>query len=141
MPRLEGSQTSEHLKASFAEAAQASRRYLYFARLADIEGQADAAGLFRDMAEGEANHSQGSLDFLREVGDPATGKPFGTTQQNLLTAIADERQQGEQMYQEFAQVAHLEGFEEVAEWFEILAKAERSHAERFRQMYQHLYED
>ena len=92
MPKLTGSKTSENLKASFAEAAQASRRYLYFARQADVEGYADAAGMMRDMAEGEANHSQGSLDFLREVGDPVTGFPFGTTQQNLKSAIQDERQ-------------------------------------------------
>ena len=141
MPKLEGSKTSDNLKSSFAEAAQASRRYLYFARRADIEGYADAAGLFRDMAEGEANHSQGSLDFLREVGDPATGKPFGTTQQNLLSALMDESFQGQQLYEEFAATARSEGFDEVAEWFETLARAERSHAERFRQMYQHLFED
>ncbi len=141
MPKLEGTKTSEHLKASFAEAAQASRRYLYFARRADIEGYPDAAGMLRDMAEGEANHAQGSLDFLREVGDPATGKPFGTTQQNLLSALVDEAYQGEQMYVEFAATARTEGFDEVADWFDTLAKAERAHAERFRQMYQQLFED
>ena len=141
MPKLEGTKTSEHLKASFAEAAQASRRYLYFARRADIEGYADAAGMLRDMAEGEANHAQGSLDFLREVGDPATGKPFGTTQQNLLSALVDESYQGQQMYVEFAATARAEGLDEVAEWFDTLAKAERAHAERFRQMYQQLFED
>ncbi len=141
MPKLEGSQTSEHLKASFAEAAQASRRYLYFARRADIEGYSEAAGMFRDMAEGEANHAQGGLDFLREVGDPATGKPFGTTQQNLLSAMVDESYQGQELYVGFADAARQEGFAEVAEWFDTLAKAERAHAERFRQMYQQLFED
>jgi rubrerythrin len=141
MPKLEGTKTSENLKASFAEAAQASRRYLYFARRADIEGYADAAGMLRDMAEGEANHAHGSLEFLREVGDPATGKPFGTTQQNLLSALVDEAYQGEQMYVEFAHTARAEGLDEVADWFDTLAKAERAHAERFRQMYQQLFED
>ncbi len=141
MPKLEGSQTSEHLKASFAEAAQASRRYLYFARRADVEGYADAAGMFRDMAEGEANHAQGSLDFLREVGDPATGKPFGTTQQNLLSSLVDESYQGNEMYVEFAATARAEGLDEAAEWFDTLAKAERAHAQRFRQMYQQLFEE
>ncbi len=141
MPKLEGSKTSENLKASFAEAAQASRRYLYFARQADIEGYADAAGMLRDMAEGEANHSLGSLDLLREVGDPATGKPFGTTQQNLLSAIQDEGYQGNDLYLDFARTARAEGFAEVAEWFETLARAENSHAERFRQMYASHFED
>jgi rubrerythrin len=141
MPNLAGTKTSENLKVSFAEAAQASRRYLYFARQADIEGLADAAGMLRDMAEGEANHSQGSLDFLREVGDPATGKPFGTTQQNLVSALEDEAYQGNDMYLAFAKTAREEGFDEIAEWFETLARAERSHAERFHRMYQHLFED
>ena len=141
MPKLAGSKTSENLKASFAEAAQASRRYLYFARQADIEGYAEAAGMLRDMAEGEANHSLGSLDFLREVGDPATGKPFGTTQQNLLSAFQDEAYQGNEMYLEFAQAARAESFDEVAEWFETLARAEKAHAERFRSMYAQLFEE
>ena len=141
MPKLAGSKTSENLKASFAEAAQASRRYLYFARQADIEGYADAAGMLRDMAEGEANHSLGSLDFLREVGDPATGKPFGMTQQNLLSAFQDESYQGNEMYLEFARAARAEGFDEVAEWFETLARAEKAHAERFRSMSAQLFED
>ena len=141
MPKLTGSKTSENLKASFAEAAQASRRYLYFARQADVEGYADAAGMMRDMAEGEANHSQGSLDFLREVGDPTTGLPFGTTQQNLKSAIQDESHQGDEMYIEFAQAARAEGFDEIAEWFETLARAEKAHAQRFRQMYATTFEE
>lgn len=134
MPKLEGTKTHENLKASFAEAAQANLRYLYFARQADLEGQADAAGLFRDMAEGEASHAQGSLDFLKEVGDPATGEPFGSTTLNLKSAVRDEAMQGNEMYLDFAQTARAEGFDDVAEWFETLARAERSHAERFRQM-------
>ena len=141
MSKLAGSKTSENLKASFAEAAQSNRRYLYFARQADVEGYADADGMFRDMAEGEASHSQGSLDFLKEVGDPATGKPFGTTQQNLTSALQDESWQGNEMYLEFAQTARSEGLDEVADWFATLAKAEKAHAERFRQMHTTLFEE
>ncbi len=141
MPKLEGSKTSENLKASFSESAQSNRRYLYFARQADVEGYADAAGMFRDMAEGEASHAQGSLDFLREVGDPASGKPFGTTQQNLASALSDEAWQGNEMYANFAKIARAEGFDEVADWFETLARAEKSHADRFHQMAQQLFEE
>ena len=53
MPTLKGSQTLENLKTAFAGEAQANRRYLYFARQADIEGYPEIAGLFRDTAEGE----------------------------------------------------------------------------------------
>lgn len=134
MPKLDGTKTHENLKAAFAESAQSNRRYLYFARQADIEGQADAAGLFRDMAEGEASHAQGDLDFLKGVGDPATGVPFGSTILNLRSAIIDEARQGNAMYLEFAQIAQEEGFDEIAEWFETIARAERSHAERFQRL-------
>lgn len=134
MPKLEGTKTHENLKASFAESAQASRRYLYFARQADVEGQSEAAGVFRDMAEGETSHAQGSLDFLKDVGDPATGEPFGSTTLNLKSAILDEAMQGNQMYLDFAQQARDEGFDEVAEWFETIARAERSHAARLQRL-------
>lgn len=139
MQKLQGSKTGENLAASFAEAAQSARRYLYFARQADVEGFSDAAGMFRDMAEGEASHAQGDLDFLKEVGDPSTGLPFGTTKLNLLSALADESKQGESTYTEFARLAREEGFDEVADWFETLSRAERAHAERFKRMYESLF--
>ena len=71
--QLKGSRTEENLKAAFASEAQANRRYLYFANKADIEGQNDVSALFRSTAEGETGHAHGHLDYLAEVGDPATG--------------------------------------------------------------------
>ena len=75
MPSLGGTKTHENLKHAFASESQANRRYIYFARQADHEGYPDIAGLFRDTAEGETGHAHGHLDFLKEVGDPATGEP------------------------------------------------------------------
>lgn len=132
MPVLKGSKTHENLKQAFAGEAQANRRYLYFARQADIEGYPDIAGLFRDTAEGEAGHAHGHLDFLKEVGDPVTGEPLDGTAANLKAAIAGETYEYTEMYPGFARVAREEGFEEIAEWFETLARAERSHAGRFQ---------
>ncbi len=132
MPVLKGSKTHENLKQAFAGEAQANRRYLYFARQADIEGYPDIAGLFRDTAEGEAGHAHGHLDFLKEVGDPVTGEPLDGTAANLKAAIAGEKYEYTEMYPGFASVAREEGFEEIAEWFETLARAERSHAGRFQ---------
>ena len=85
---LSGTKTFENLKEAFAGESQANRRYLYFAKMADVEGQPDIAGLFRDTAEGETGHAHGHLDYLREVGDPATGLPIGDTATNLKAAIA-----------------------------------------------------
>ncbi|MGH9837782.1 MAG: rubrerythrin family protein [Blastocatellia bacterium] len=132
MPNLPGSQTHENLKNAFASEAQANRRYLYFARQADVEGLPAIAGLFRDIAEGETGHAHGHLDFLKEVGDPITGLPMGDTASNLRSAITTETQEFNGMYEEYARTAHEEGFEEIAEWFETLARAEKSHASRFQ---------
>lgn len=132
MPVLKGSTTHENLIKAFAGESQANRRYLYFARQADIEGYTDIAGLFRDTAEGETGHAHGHLDFLKEVGDPVSGEPLGDTIANLKSAIASETLEFTEMYPGFARIAREEGFEEIAEWFETLARAERSHAGRFQ---------
>jgi rubrerythrin len=132
MADLRGSKTHTNLKEAFAGESQANRRYLYFAKVADVEGQPDIAGLFRDTAEGETGHAHGHLDFLKKVGDPATGEPIGNTELNLKASIAGETYEYTQMYPGFAKTAREEGFAEIAEWFETLARAERSHAGRFQ---------
>ena len=129
---LKGSKTEENLKAAFAGESQANRRYLYFAQKADVEGYNDVYAVFRSTAEGETGHAHGHLEYLEEVGDPATGKPIGATCDNLKAAIAGETYEYTDMYPGMAKVAREEGFEEIAEWFETLAKAERSHANRFQ---------
>ena len=131
MPALEGSQTHSNLKEAFAGESQANRRYLYFAQKADIEGYPDVAALFRSVAEGETGHAFGHFDFLKEVGDPATGEPVGGTAENLKSAIAGETYEYTEMYPGFSKTARDEGFEEIAEWLETLARAEKSHAGRF----------
>jgi rubrerythrin len=132
MAELNGTKTHSNLKDAFAGESQANRRYLYFAKVADVEGQPDIAGLFRDTAEGETGHAHGHLDYLKKVGDPATGEPIGSTELNLKASIAGETYEYTQMYPSFARTAREEGFEEIAEWFETLARAERSHAGRFQ---------
>jgi rubrerythrin len=131
MATLKASKTHENLKSAFAGESQANRRYLYFAKQADVEGRPDIAGLFRDTAEGETGHAHGHLEYLQEVGDPATGEPIGDSEKNLKAAVAGETYEYTQMYPGFARQARDEGFDEIAEWFETLAKAEKSHAGRF----------
>jgi len=132
MADLKGSKTHDNLKAAFAGESQANRRYLYFAKVADVEGYPDVAGLFRDTAEGETGHAHGHLDYLKRVGDPATGQPIGSTDANLKAAVAGETYEYTEMYPSMAKTARDEGFGEIAEWFETLAKAEKSHAGRFQ---------
>jgi rubrerythrin len=128
MPELKDSKTEENLKEAFAGESQANRRYLYFAQKADVEGYPDVAALFRSVAEGETGHA---FDFLREVGDPVTGAAVGPTEDNLKSAIEGETYEYSEMYPGFARTARDEGFDEIAEWFETLARAEKSHAGRF----------
>ena len=130
--KLKGSKTEENLKAAFAGESQANRRYLYFANKADIEGQNDVAALFRSTAEGETGHAHGHLEYLEEVGDPATGLPIGSSRLNLTASVAGETHEYTDMYPGMAKSARDEGFEEIADWFQTLAKAERSHANRFQ---------
>ena len=129
---LKGTKTEENLKAAFAGESQANRRYLYFAQKADVEGYNDVASVFRSTAEGETGHAHGHLEYLEEVGDPATGKPIGETKDNLVSAVAGETHEYTDMYPGMAKTAREEGFEEIADWFETLAKAEKSHAGKFQ---------
>jgi rubrerythrin len=132
MASLKGSKTEGNLKAAFAGESQANRRYLYFAQKADVEGFNDVAAVFRSTAEGETGHTHGYLEYLGEVGDPATGKPIGPTGDNLKAAIASETHEYTDMYPGMARAARQEGFDEIADWFETLAKAGKSHAGRFQ---------
>ena len=109
-----------------------SKPSLYFAQKADVEGYNDVATVFRSTAEGETGHSHGHLEFLEEVGDPATGEPIGSTAENLKASIAGETHEYTDMYPGMARTAREEGFDEIADWFETLAKAEKSHAGRFQ---------
>jgi rubrerythrin len=132
MPELKGTKTHQNLKDAFAGESQANRRYLYFAKQADIEGYPEVAGLFRDTAEGETGHAHGHLDYMKKVGDPATDMAIGEVAEMLKSAVAGETHEYTDMYPGMAKAAREEGFPEIADWFETLAKAERSHAGKFQ---------
>lgn len=131
MPDFSKSRTLRNLKNAFSTESAANRRYLFFAHQADIEGRPDVAGIFRHTAEGETGHAFGHLEYIMDDGDPATGLPIGDSRQNLQSAMSGELHESAEMYPGFARIAREEGFDEIAEWFETLARAERSHAARF----------
>jgi rubrerythrin len=133
MSNLKGSKTAECLKEAFAGESMANRRYLYFANGCDIAGENDLAALFRSTAEGETGHAHGHMEFLIEggAGEPGTGMPAKSPHEMLEAAIHGETHEYTDMYPGMAKTARDEGFDEVADWFETLAKAERSHANRY----------
>ncbi len=112
--------------------SQANRRYLYFAQKADVEGHNDVAAVFRSTAEGETGHAHGHLEYLESVGDPATGCRSVRPTRTSPPQWPVRRHEYTDMYPGMARTAREEGFEEIADWFETLAKAERSHAGRFQ---------
>src|SRR5688500_11276387 len=120
---LKGSKTENNLKEAFAGESQANRRYLYFAQKADVEGYNDVAVVFRSTAEGETGHAHGHLEYLEEVGDPATGQPIGPTDKNLKSAIAGETHEYTDMYPGMAKEARSEGFAELAAGLGTVAQA------------------
>lgn len=132
MPDLSGTATHHNLSKALVRESAASARYLWFARQADIEGLPEIAALFRSVADAETGHAHGHLEYLADIGDPASGEPLGDTAQNLAASIASEAHENDEMYPGFAETARAEGFPEIAEWFRTLARAEERHAERFR---------
>jgi rubrerythrin len=130
---VKGSKTEQSLKEAFAGESQANRRYLYFANQADIAGANDVAAVFRSTAEGETGHAHGHMEYLITggAGEPGTGMPAKTVAEALQAAIAGETHEYTDMYPGMAKTAREEGFDEIADWFETLAKAERSHANKF----------
>ena len=131
---LKGTKTELNLKEAFAGESQANRRYLYFANMADIEGSPEVAAVFRHTAEGETGHAHGHMEYLLNgaAGDPATGMEVKNVAQALKSAIEGETHEYTDMYPGMAKTARDEGFDEIADWFETLAKAERSHAGKFK---------
>ena len=132
MPSLKGSRTEGNLKEAFAKDAQANRRYRYFTEKANSEGFRDISNVFRSTANRKSSHAYGHLEFLEEVGDPETGAPIGSTPENLKAAVAAEVNAAPDLYLGMAKAAREEGFDEIADWFETLIKADKTNVARFR---------
>ena len=133
MAQLKGSKTHDNLKAAFAGESQANRRYLYFAAKADVEGQNDVAAVFRSTAEGETGHAHGHLEYLETVRRPGDGSAVRQDARKPERPPSPARRTSTPTcIPGMAKAARDEGFGEIADWFETLAKAERSHANRFQ---------
>jgi rubrerythrin len=138
MTELAESKTIENLRAAFAGEAQANRRYIYFSRKADEEGYPEVSALFRSVAEGETAHALRHFDYMRKIGDPVTKVPVPNVKGMLDSAVKGETYECTTMYPAFAKAAREEGFDEIAKWFETLAKAERAHAGKFKEAFDKL---
>lgn len=132
MARLAGTKTEANLRDAFARESEANRRFLYYAQQADSEGLTDVASLFRALAEGEAGHAFGHIAFLEDSDESGKSAGPGRTHDNLQRAAERELSEAEIFYPGLAREARDEGFGDIAEWFDTLAKAEERHAIKLR---------
>ena len=138
MPSIKGTKTEKNLLAAFAGESQARNRYTYAAGVARKEGFLQIAEIFADTAENEKEHAKRFFSFLEggtaEITATYPAGGTGTTAENLRHAAEGENEEWTKLYPEFARIAKEEGFPAVAAVFTLIAKAEKSHEERYRKL-------
>lgn len=127
-----GLETHSCLKEAFYKEAGISSRYLYYAKIAEIEGIPEAARIFRDLAESSMCNAHGTLDFLKQVGDPDTDLVIGETERNLISAIFSETKEFSETYPSMHDIVRKEGFLDIANWLETQEKLKKVHVNKLQ---------
>ena len=127
MKDLKGTKTEANLQAAFAGESMARNKYTYYASKARKDGYVQIANLFEETANNEKEHAK--LWFKLLHGGDVPG-----TEENLLDAAQGENYEWTDMYARMAEEAKTEGFDTIAEMFNRVAKIEKSHEERYRQL-------
>ena len=127
MKELKGSKTEKNLLAAFAGESQARNKYTYYASKARKDGYEQIASIFEETAVNEKEHAKIWFKLLHDGGIP-------TTTANLADAAAGEHYEWTDMYAGFAKDARDEGFAKIAALFEMVAKIEKAHEERYRKL-------
>lgn len=132
-------ETETLLKHALQRSAQTNRRYLYYASLADIEGQNEAAALFRSLAEIETGHAFGLLELLAQTTrDPQCGLDTGNTLDHLKTIVDPKEELMPLDYEAMAKTVKKDGFGKAAEWLETLNKAAKQHTDKAKKLIEKL---
>ena len=126
MTELKGSKTEQNLLAAFAGESQARNKYTYFASRAKKDGYVQISKIFEETANNEKEHAKIWFKLLNGG--------IGDTLKNLEEAADGEMYEHTEMYPEFAKTAQEEGFDEIAALFEEVAKIEKEHEERYREL-------
>jgi len=144
MKKLEGTKTEQNLLKAFAGESQARTRYTLFAEKAKEEGYEQIAELFLETAENEKYHAEKFFSFLEgrplEITATYPAGKVGTTGENLKAAAMGENEEHTDIYPEFAKIAKEEGFPQVAAAFNLVAKVEVEHEERYLKLLKNLEE-
>lgn len=134
MSDLHNMKTYVGLKRAFLREAGNAHRYLYFARIAEIEGFPEPAQLFRDLAESCLCNAHGNLDFLKRAGDPFSDLPIGETESNLMAALASVTEDQTALYPDLASAAKVDGYADIANWFETMTRTSRRHTDKLHRI-------
>jgi rubrerythrin len=129
MPELKGSRTEQNLRDAFSGESQARNKYTFYASAAKKAGYEQIAALFLETADNEKEHAKIWFKQLNGIGDTAA---------NLKDAAAGEHYEWTTMYKNFAEIAHEEGFKEIALLFEKVADIESRHEERYLKLLSNL---
>ena len=124
---LKGSKTERNLQEAFAGESQARNKYTYFASKARKEGYVQIANIFEETAANEKEHAKIWFKYLQ-------GGDIHATADNLKDAANGENFEWTDMYARMAKEAREEGFNEIAEKFELVGKIEKEHEERYRKL-------
>lgn len=124
MKNLKGTKTEANLQTAFAGESQARNKYTYYASKARKEGFNQVADFFQETADNEKEHAKLWFKYLH-------GGEIADTMTNLKDAAEGEHYEWTDMYAGFAEVAREEGFDELANLFEGVAKIEKTHEERY----------
>lgn len=123
MKELKGTKTEANLMAAFAGESQARNKYTFFASKAKKDGYVQISKIFEETAANEKEHAEIWYKLLHNgVADTAT---------NLKDAASGENFEWTDMYAQFAKEAREEGFDEIADKFEMVGAIEKHHEERF----------
>ena len=128
---LKGTKTEANLLTAFAGESQARNKYTYYAAKAKKEGFEQIASFFQESAENEKEHAKIWFKLLHDGNIPGT-------EENLKDGIAGEHYEWTDMYDGFAKVAKKEGFDKIADLFELVAKIEKEHEIRYQRLLDNL---
>jgi len=124
---LKGSKTEKNLQEAFAGESMARNKYTYYASKAKKDGYVQISKIFEETAANEKEHAEIWFKYLHD------GKVPGT-EVNLLDAADGENQEWTDMYARMAAEAREEGFDEIADKFEMVGAIEREHEARYRKL-------
>lgn len=138
--------TLENLTKAFIGESQARNRYTFYAKIAKKEGFEQISEIFLTTADNEREHAKWLFRLINQLREEAGDEPesivvdaeapliLGSTDENLIAAIAGEHYENSEMYPEFADVAEEEGYPEIAKRLRAIGEAEKHHEERYRKL-------